>query len=351
MLRILAIVALAAAASVAVAPAAAPAATPAAAPPVAPAAPPQQVALRFQWPDAVTLHVERTFEKTESRPEGARPPIVFATRYTWRGASSGSGYRIAFSDFEVVRQDPRPKSRDAMVQIEYLSRELEPLLPTLVIGSGAQPTNLEGLADMQKRVAAEFGKIPGLAEDASAKRSAEVLAADVTISQRVLEDWNRMVQVWHGATVPVGEPKESTTDIEIPGGATIQNRLSYTLERRLPCGEGDTAESCVRLVVRQTPQSADTRALANAILGFDFVTALRAPTTATVTITNTYTTDTHPGTLLPVRYVKEKAWSITWTDGRGDPQQAARTDRWTYTFKQVEEANALPLPPPPPPGG
>ena len=104
--------------------------------------------------------------------------------------------------------------------------------------------------------------------------------------------------------------KEIEGDTSAAVGGPVRNVFSYSVERRLPCEEAGTQASCVRVVVKQVPRFDDMRAASRSLLGFDFVAALGAPPTAHLEFVNTFITDTHPETLLPVRYTKEKRWSV-----------------------------------------
>ncbi len=297
------------------------------------------VSLRFGWPDAVVLSVERAFEREEVRPSGETPPPVRSeVRYRWTGTRSGDEYRIAFSDFEVVRAEPRPATRDALVQLEHVSRAVEPLLPTLVVDSAGQLLRLEGLAPLRERMLAEYRAIPGLEQDPQASRMLGVLTSDAMLEGRAPEDWNRMVQVWQGEDAEVGGSAEQVGTTGEPAGISVENVFTYAVERRLPCSERDAAASCVRLSLTQEPRGSKPREAAQALLGFDFVRVFGAPEDAELVIRNRFVTDTRPGSLLPARYVKEKRWSVSWQDASGAPRRVGRADRWSYRLTPIEPA-------------
>jgi len=69
------------------------------------------------------------------------------------------------------------------------------------------------------------------------------------IAQRALEDWNRMVQVWHGVDAEVGHVKELHGDTGAAAGPPIENVFTYSVDRRVPCGPETSALSCIRLIV------------------------------------------------------------------------------------------------------
>lgn len=296
-----------------------------------------QVSLRFSWPNDVVLQVERSFERQEFRAP-AEPPAALrsVTQFTWTGSRSDERYRVAFSGFAVLRAEPEPTSADALVQLEYVSRAVEPLLPTLVLDSAGQPVDLEGVPQLRKQLIASYEAIPGISGDAQAKKMVEVLTSDQMVAQRALEDWNRMVQVWHGVDAEVGHIKEISGNTGAAAGSPIDNVFSYALESRVPCKSADSAQSCIRLVVSQLPKFSDARLAAQTLLGFDFVTALGAPPESSFELSNTFTTVTDPDSLLPSSYLKEKRWSVSWLDSKGESHKIGRIDRWTYVFSRVK---------------
>jgi hypothetical protein len=286
------------------------------------------VSLRFAWPDDLVLRVERSFEREEIREPGPAPPGVrSSTRFVWTGKRSAELYRVAFSDFGVVKGEAPPTSSDSIVQLEYAARAVEPLLPTLVLDSTGQMVDLEGLAELGKKVRARYESIPGLSSDAQAMGLVGMLTSGEMLSQRAHEEWGLMIHGWHGVDALVRSVHET------PGvtGGGIQSVFTHEIERRIPCqGEGG-ATSCIRLVVANVPRFEDARSAAKALLGFDFV-GLGAPPTASLMLEHRYTTDADPDTLVPSRYVKEKQWSVRWVDADGKPRAVGRVDRWAYAF-------------------
>jgi len=298
---------------------------------------PDTVALRFNWPSPLVLQVDRSFKRIERRADGTEtPPIVSVTRYVWRGEQAGDGYNIAFSDFNVLVAERRPSSADPLIQLEYVSRAVEPILPTLVVDEGGQPVNVVGLPALRKRILAGYQAIPGLSEDSQALRLVEVLSSNQVLSLRAFEDWNRMVQVWADVDVEIGEILEGEADSGAAAGGAVSNVYTYSIEGRVPCEEAAAAKSCVRLVMKQVPNSRDMQASIQALLGLDGVTTIGVPPTAHLEVVNTFTTETHPDTLIPSSYVKEKGWAVSWRDNAGKERVHGRTDRWTYRFTRIK---------------
>lgn len=292
------------------------------------------IALRFAWPSPLALRVERSFERLERHPDGSElPPRRSKSRFTWRGESSGLKYKVAFADFEVVEAEPKSTSTDGLVQLEHASRAVDPLLPTIVVEGTGQPGSLEDVPKLRDQVKARYRAVPGLTGE-QAERMIGVLTSEHVLNQRALEDWNRMVSVWSGATAELGAVKEKEDDAGSSASGGVRNVFSYSAEKRIPCDSADTQELCVRLVVKQVPRFDDVRAASRALLGFDPVPALGAPPTARLEVVNTFTTDTHPETLVPVRYIKEKRWSVSWDEG-GQERVLGRTDRWESQFTPI----------------
>jgi hypothetical protein len=295
---------------------------------------PDALALRFAWPARIVLQVERTFERDEQSPRGVAPTRA-SSRYRWTGTRSGEEYRVAFSDYAVVQEEPRPTSSEPLVQLEYMQRALEPLLPTLVLDAAAQPQRIEGLEPLREKLRKEYAAIPGFAKEPQSQPLLAFLTSEATLRDRALEDWSRAVATWHGADTEIGATLEQEAAGPEVAGVPIRYALKSSVDRRVPCA-GEAKPACVRLIVSQTPRFADARAASRALLGFDIVQGLGASPDAKLEIVQTFTTDTDPATLVPVRYVKEKRWSVRWRDAQGAAQVVGRTDRWTYAFARAE---------------
>ena len=215
-----------------------------------------QVSLRFSWPDKLVLQVDRQFMRTETRPDGSPPPTTNAVRYLWRGAKEGPNYRVTFDRFEIVQPEPRPEFSDLLVQLEYVSRQVEPLLATIIVDSAGQPVDLRGIRELRMQIEAEYKAIPGISEDPAGRRILEVLISDQMLIQRSVEDWNQMIEVWHSVDADVGDSGRIQVpygEAEIPGGVALEKSIIFALESWVPCAKSDVQKSCLRLVTRVTP--------------------------------------------------------------------------------------------------
>jgi hypothetical protein len=295
-----------------------------------------RVELRFAWPDGISLRVERSFERIDVHPDGREPAHATSTaRYSWQGRRSDDRTFVAFGDFEVVRDDQRPSSTDPMVQLESAARSLDALLPTLVVDGGGQIVAFEGIPELRERLRARYEGIPGIGANPEARKAVDVLLSDAVLTQRAAEDWNRMVEVWHGVDASVPQVRTASGFTGAAGGTPVRNDFVYAVERRVSCGPEPRDRACVHLTVTQRPVFSDARTAADVLLGPGFMETLGAPARARLEFESVFATDAHPGTLVPVRYVKEKRWSVAWVDDGGRPRSVGRTDRWTYEFSPL----------------
>jgi hypothetical protein len=144
----------------------------------------------------MSLLVDRQFERqTSIGPK--KETITSACRYIWRVKKVGSEYQISFEDFKETAKEVVPKSKDPVVILEYVSRKIEPILPTLVVNSNAQPIRLDNLEVVKQLVKKEIDAI-SVTNDAQFQQFRKMLMNEKSIEVRALEDWNRMVQVWNG---------------------------------------------------------------------------------------------------------------------------------------------------------
>ncbi len=287
----------------------------------------ETVDLQFSWPNGLSLAVERSFKRTTSigpRKESASS----RSQFTWSVEKRGNEYQIIFSDFRWILKEDPPKSKDPVIQLEYVSRRIEPILPTLVVDSNAQPIRLGNLESIKKLAEDEIKAIAGT-KNAMFQQFQGILTNQQALQMRALEDWNRMVQIWSGNEIELGTSSQATGPSGQATGKPIENIWVYRINK-------GPKPNTVELTVIQKPIKEGLKSTLDAMLGGDAYADLKLPQGATLVVENRFTTIANPSTLIPISYVKVKKWGAYVgknQDFRG------REDVWTYSFSSSKEAS------------
>jgi len=122
------------------------------------------------------------------------------------------------------------------------------------------------------------------------------------------ENYQLETAMWIGATLEQGVWYQLSAPLSLPGlpHAVVQHRIEFAFTRTVPCTAAATAQSCVELVIRATP---DEEALDHVIDDAD-LTAYTASTEARIVI--------DPMTLLPYAREERHYWYASRVDGRRD---------------------------------
>jgi hypothetical protein len=73
--------------------------------------------------------------------------------------------------------------------------------------------------------------------------------------------------------------------------------------------------------------------VAQAIIGCDLVAAMGGPEASTLEVLSSYSTVARVESMIPVHFVKEKFWSVSWPDRYVKQKMKSRRDKWSYDFK------------------
>ncbi len=284
------------------------------------------VDLQFDWPDGLALSVERSFtRKTNIGPKNEN--ILSKSEFTWTLKKSGDENRIFFSGFKETSPESGPKTKDPVVQLEYISRKVEPILPTIVVDANAQPIRLDQLDEVVSHVENKVKSIDGL-DDQMFQQFVSILLNEQAFQVRALEDWNRMIQVWSGMKgAEVGGSSQTSSVTGNAVGKPIENLFIYRVD------EGPTSDT-ITLTVIQKPKKNQVKLILDKMLGGDVYKELQLPKDSELFFENRFTTICSPSTLIPISYVKKKTWGAYEGNNR---IFHGRSDTWSYTFKTINK--------------
>lgn len=287
----------------------------------------EKIDLKFDWPDGLVLEVNRKFKRVTTIPK-KEEKITSESSFKWNVKKEKDKYLISFHDFEELKIEPPPVSQEPLVQLEYLSRKLEPILPTIIVDFNAQPIGLVNIDDIKKRIKDEYSKIKG-EKDSQVEKFKLLHLDDDTLNKRSLQDWNKIAQIWSDDVKGV----ESGTTISIKNkekvmGVLVEKTYTYTVKH-------GAVQDTVELSVVEVPEKFQSKIFLEMLNGGDFISTLGGDENSEIVIFTKYTTISNPHNLIPISYVKELTWGIK---QKGKTELIGRTDTWSYKFEVIKNS-------------
>lgn len=283
------------------------------------------VDLKFDWPNGLSLNVDRVFERNTSMGD-KNEQLTSRSQYTWRVERIGETCHVKFSDYREIAMEDAPKLQDPLVQLEYISRKVEPILPDIVLNLSAHPIGLENMELVRAHVTKEIGAIRG-AQDPLFQQFVKILTNEQTLQVRALEDWNRMVQVWSGNVgAELGGSSMQSGPTGHATGTPVENLFLYHVDVGPRPGT-------VKLTVVQKPRKEEIKKVLDGMLGADVTAVLQLQAGDELVFESRFTTICDPSNLIPETYEKVKIWGAY---VGADRILRGRKDTWTYTFVRAK---------------
>lgn len=190
-------------------------------------------ALRFAWPEGMTLQVSTVNTTTE----GDQPPEQSGLSYTVRLEGQGEERRLRFESLSPQGQGAAP------------AEGAPPPLPTLVLGPKGELRRVEGIDKTVQEVLQE-AESQGIAQEQQEQIIGLVRHGLEQIAQT---QWELLVGKWSGLALRPGASVERKGQTTVPlFGSPAATREKVTLKERAPCTEGAAEKRCVRLVLESS---------------------------------------------------------------------------------------------------
>lgn len=291
---------------------------------------PEQVTLRFAWPDPLESRV--TYRRTRLRT-GSRPS-VFVARFEQRAEREGAGWRIATHGTRWEGHLPYPPAiaEEALRASEQVVQRIGPEGEFLgLAGAEAMRPALAHLFEEAKVPADQAERAMALAE-AAARAEAQEL-------------WNLGVGFWIDAELELGEPYVMQTEAELPflPGVRAAHAVEFKVRRRVPCSAGERARRCVEILLHATPDRAAVQRSAKALrakLAAAAGEAAEGAARGELSAESELVLVTEVATLVPRRLV----WTRSVRLGGGDREAPAAelVDRSEYDYRYPGSAPGVP---------
>lgn len=287
-----------------------------------PARLPENVVLRFAWPDPLDARVD--FRRIRREP--GRPESVFSARFSARAARDGTRIRISTSDTSWSGDIPFPEgfADQALRASEHVVE---------VLDSRGRFVGLEGVEAMRP----VLSKILDLAEVPPDRAERAIELALGAVRTETEELWNVQAGFWIGAELEVGETYAMQAEATVPflPDARARQEVRFSARRRVPCTAGEREARCVELLLRATPEAAAVaRVEGEAVSALGPAAGVDAAEVREVSAEAEALVVAEPETLVPHRLVWTKRLRVVWGTKDG-LESAEREDRSEYAWRHA----------------
>jgi hypothetical protein len=287
----------------------------------------EHVALRFAWPEGLSLPVESEYRKHTEGGSGDKERSAQGS-YRLAVASQPDGLlRIVVQQPRILNMNGRAMPSLAVAQTPELLGSFQVVglfPPTLVVGADAEIRSLEGLAGAEGLLR---DGLDGLGDPRARDQVRAALEARLSpeASAGVAEEvWRLSVAMWEGAELELGEVYETEQE---------STAVRFAARERAPCPTPAQDRECVRLEARFSldPEVLleQYRSQAEGLLDplGEEASSDAIREASDVTEVEVWT---EPDTLLPhrVRIVDQRA--VVLSDGRESRRTTERTYRYSY---------------------
>ncbi len=293
------------------------------------------IALNFEWPEAIELEVQRQYERTDRSPSGERT-VQSSGSSLWHGARFPDGYRIQFAPFEYDANEPLPASPSRMVQVNYLARQYDPVMPAIQVDTGGRVESTHGARAIRKALRGVFMNQSELWHDPAARSVVEAVTSVEFLDQRVRQLWSQLVGAWAESELRIGESIHHQTTTGTDSHEGTPSYLTYSAVARIPCTPPEAVNRCIRLEILQKTDTSDFERSVTPLVGSEFLAAIPESTQRWARIDRRFVVDTDPATLIPQRSVEEKRFDIFWRDDSGATFNIGQSEWITLVFTRKD---------------
>ena len=207
--------------------------------------------LRFGWHAGMEARVEttrlhvRTAEDTDS--------VVGSAQYMMHVGPHPSGFLVSYDNFVF----PVTADTGQAALAASLAEQAAAMVPKVVVDSAGAFVGIEDVETVRARLDTLMTQVLEPDEAAAARETIATMVTEDALAGLAAQEWNALVGRWASADLVVGERYgfEEQAALPLIPGAVVTMLSEFSVERRVPCVEGDAAEDCVeiRLVSRPDP--------------------------------------------------------------------------------------------------
>lgn len=224
----------------------------------------QSITLDFGWTPGVA-----TVTATSNMAAGVMgqsTEIDSSTGYRLTVTEDGGGLRLSYSDFTFNGSTIEDLLTEAG-QGEGASEMMANMQPDILVDGMGQFRSLADYTALRESMEAMMAKTRAeLEAQGMAEMFDEMMEASMSeeaMSRNAKLAWDQMVGFWAGRTLRVGETVSVASEMVVPmmPGEPVTVDTELELVGRVPCVDGEAADSCLELVSRASPDGEELRNL------------------------------------------------------------------------------------------
>jgi hypothetical protein len=320
----------------------------------------EPIELRFDWPDGLEAAVSYSGERVREQVGQTSTQVVTGS-YTLRVSNHPAGKLIEYADANVnvdlgdVAEGPQKKLQEMM--IKAMSQP-----PSYVVNENGEYVKLHGLDDLRRNLDEMVGIIVDEMPDnirAQVQGMFDKMLTPEVLETGIIENWNRDVGFWVGASLDVGDwyEVEFTNTVAMLGNIAMPMKNRFRIIERVACNDDDNGTGCVRIEMTSVVSDEDlAKAVEEFISRFDAQGNVN-PSIQELKQENDVRLITDPSTLRPYSIESSKQTSLKMSLG-GMKEDGGQIERNRLVFSwstpasppaPVEKSSAEEEPPSPEP--
>jgi len=229
-----------------------------------PASAQEAISLTFDWEPGLRAVVTQTMDQA-SGTAGMTMEQRTVARHTLETAEHPRGLVIRFRDGELI--ESAAPTLQGVPGAEAFTRTIAEAPYDVIVDDEGELLSIERdeatMRDLEVALSEMLEPLRAMPGAAGMTGMLEGMISDAALNAEAEQNWSSSVGLWTGDEFVVGETYTSREEAPFPmmENRTLIMDLETTLEGRVPCTEGASADSCVRLVVRSAADPEDIRAM------------------------------------------------------------------------------------------
>ena len=291
------------------------------------------VSLNFSWPSDLRGKAVLNFKQIKSSNRGTQRQ-TFSGSYDFRAEPIQEGLLVRYGNPEI-KIEGGPQADDQRAKLERALLKATSSPPDYIISPNGKFVRLEGVDRFQENLQAALAEVISDLPEEAQGRVMQILGQMTTkeqLEKKIVENWDREVGAWIGASLSQGDIYEAHYTAEAPAlqNAPIPMKAQFKYVGRTPCNDESEEENCVEL---ELLTEVNSETLAQTLEGFLQKAGISDFHVEQFQLEERVQLITEPETLIPHRmHLRRLSSTVISRGGQTSEANEYREIKATYTY-------------------